>query len=77
MRTPTPTPTQDNELTPRDCAALLGLAKPVKVHCRWQEGRAICTAIARGYSVMDAVARLRKLWNIDERLTIQSQEVIG
>jgi hypothetical protein len=69
MRTPTPT---QNKLTPRHCADLMGLARHVRVHCSWMEKPARCTAIMTGSSASDAVARLRRVWEIPDHIQISA-----
>lgn len=47
---------------------------PVRVHCAWVEkdNRARCTAIMTGASASDAVARLRRTWEIPDHIQIKA-----
>ena len=52
---------------------------PVRVHCAWVEkdNRARCTAIMTGTSATDAVARLRRTWEIPDHIQIKATTLVN
>lgn len=52
---------------------------PVRVHCAWVEkdNRARCTAIMTGASASDAVARLRRTWEIPDHIQIKATTLVN
>lgn len=50
----------------------------VRVHCAWIEhNRARCTAIMTGSTASDAVARLRRTWEIPDHVQIKATTLVN